>query len=192
MFRYSSASAPALSMPVGPPPTTTTFSSPSSSRGVAVAGLPELQDVVLQANRVGQGVHREGVLGRARDAEELGAGAERQDEVVVPQRRQSLAPHLAPGEIDRGHLRLVDGGARVVVEQVAQGVPFRRRLEQVGGDLVEQRLERVIVVLVDDGDVDVGTAELAGGTDAAEAAAENDHVRAPGTGRPVRDLAAPR
>ena len=79
-------------------------------------------------------------------------------------------------EVDAAHRGLVHGGVRLVVEQVAQRVPDRGRLQQVGGDLVQERLERVVVVLVDDRDVDVGVLELAGGADAPEAAAEDEHV----------------
>ena len=51
----------------------------------------------------------------------------------------------------------------------------RGRLEEVRGDLVEQRLERVVVVLVDEHDVDVGVLQLARGADAGEPAAEHEH-----------------
>ena len=44
----------------------------------------------------------------------------------------------------------------------------------------KQRLEGVVVVLVDDRDVDLGLLELAGRTHAAEATAEDEHVRTPG------------
>ena len=57
------------------------------------------------------------------------------------------------------------------------GWPTADGLEQVGGDLVQERLERVVVVLVDQRDVDVGVLELPGRTDAPEATAEDDHVR---------------
>ena len=48
-----------------------------------------------------------------------------------------------------------------------------RLLEQVGRDLVEQRLEGVVVVPVDEHDVDIGVLELARRADAGEAAAED-------------------
>jgi hypothetical protein len=43
-----------------------------------------------------------------------------------------------------------------IVEQVAERVADRGRLEEVGRDLVQERLERVVVVLVDEQDVGVG------------------------------------
>ena len=60
----------------------------------------------------------------------------------------------------RGHGRLVDGDVRLLVEEVAQRVADRGGLEQVGRDLVQERLEGVVVVLVDEDDVDVGVLQL--------------------------------
>ena len=54
------------------------------------------------------------------------------------------------------------------------GWPTAVGLEQIGRDLVEQRLEGVVVVLVDEHDVDVGVLQLAGRADAGEAAAEDE------------------
>jgi hypothetical protein len=87
---------------------------------------------------------------------------------------------MTPGEVDAGDRGLVHGDVRLLVEQVAQGMAARRRLQQVGGHLVEQRLERVVVVLVDECDVDIGVLQLPRRADAAEATPEHDHVRAPG------------
>ena len=67
-----------------------------------------------------------------------------------------------PSRSIAGHLGLVHGDVRLVVEQVAQRVPDRGRLEQVGGDLVQERLERVVVVPVDDRDVDVDARRACG------------------------------
>ena len=69
------------------------------------------------------------------------------------------------------------------------GCPTADGLEQVGGDLVQERLERVVVVLVDHRDGDVGVLELPGGTDATEAPTEDDHVRRPGVAWCIRRLA---
>ena len=79
----SSASAPAVSTPVGPPPTTTKVSSPSADRRpVGVGRLEALDDVVPQPHGVGQRVEREAVLGRAGRAEVGDRGAAGQHEVV--------------------------------------------------------------------------------------------------------------
>ncbi len=152
-------------------------------RGVAVRRLPLPQDVVLHPHRVGERVHREAVLGRPLHPEELSPGAQGQDEVVVAQRRPVRERDLAPVQVDARHLGLVDRGVRVLVEQVAEGVADRGRLQQVGGDLVQERLERVVVVVVDDRDVDVRPVQLAGGADAPEPAAEHEYVGSAGVGR---------
>ena len=72
------------------------------------------------------------------------------------------------------------GDVRLIVEEVAQRVTDRARLEQIGRDLIEQRLERVVVVAVDEHDVDVGICELARCADTSEAAAQHQHPRALG------------
>jgi len=65
----------------------------------------------------------------------------------------------------------------MVVEQVAEGMADRGRLEEVGRDLVEQRLERVVVVLVHEQDVGVDVLELLDRSDAAEPTPQHDDPR---------------
>ena len=71
----------------------------------------------------------------------------------------------------------MDGDVGLLVEEVAQRVPHLGRLQQVGRELVEERLERVVVVLVDEDDVGVGVLQGPGRADAGEAAAEDDDTR---------------
>ena len=73
----------------------------------------------------------------------------------------------------------MDGDVGVLVEEVAQRVSHLGGLQQVGRELVEERLERVVVVLVDEDDVGVGVLQRPGRADAAEAAAEDDDTRPP-------------
>ena len=72
----------------------------------------------------------------------------------------------------------MDAGVLLIVEEVAQRVPDRRPLQQAGGDLVEERLEGVVVVLVHDHDVHVRLLQRARRADAREAAAEDQDARA--------------
>ena len=58
-----------------------------------------------------------------------------------PSKRTSFAV-----EVDPGDRRLVDRRVVLVLDEVAQRVPHRRRLEQARGQLVQQRLEGVVVV----------------------------------------------
>ena len=53
------------------------------------------------------------------------------------------------------------------------GWPTAVSLEQVGRDLVQERLEGVVVVLVDEHDVDVGVLQLPRSADPGEPAAED-------------------
>ena len=55
--------------------------------------------------------------------------------------------------------------------------------EDPGRDLVEQRLEEVVVGPVDDRDLDIGAAQRLGGEEAAEAAADDHHAVSPGARR---------
>jgi hypothetical protein len=72
--------------------------------------------VLLEAHRVGERIHGEGVLGSARDAEEVHPRAERQHQIVITQRGQPGEPDFALGEIHRRHGSLMDPGVRLVIE----------------------------------------------------------------------------
>ena len=66
----------------------------------------------------------------------------------------------------------MDARVLLVVEEVAQRMPDLRRLQQSRRDLVEQRLEGVVVVLVDDHDVHVRLLQCSRCPDSRKAAAE--------------------
>ena len=65
----------------------------------------------------------------------------------------------------------------LVVDEVAQGVTDGTRLEQAGRQLVEERLERVVVVPVDEDDVHVRVPELERCAEPSEAPAEDEDAR---------------
>ena len=149
---------------------------------IAVRGLPPLEDVILEPDCVGERVHREGVLDRALGAEEVDLGAEAEDEVVVRDRRHALEADLPRFEVDPGHGRLVDRRVVVAREQVTQRVADSARVEQAGGELVEQRLEGVVVVPVDEHDLGVRVLQLLRRADPGEPATEDQDPRACRTG----------
>ena len=120
------------------------------------------------------------MLRRPFGAEIVDLGAEAEDEVVVAHRREILEAHLSSIEVDAGHACLMKDRVVLPAEQVAQGVAHGRRFDQTGRKLVEQRLEGVVVVAVDQHDLGVSVLERVRGADAGEAAAENEHPRAPG------------
>ena len=71
----------------------------------------------------------------------------------------------------------MDGDVGLIVEQVAQRMGDLGGVDQVGRDLVEHRLEGVVIVLVDEDHVCVGLLQLAGSADPAEAAAQDQNPR---------------
>ena len=87
---------------------------------VAVRRLPAAQDMLLELHCVRERVHREAVLGCALDAEEGDPGPDPEDEVVVVDGRHLVELDTPTLEIDRGRGRLMDGGVRLIVKQVAQ------------------------------------------------------------------------
>ena len=135
--------------------------------------------MLLQPDRVGEGVHRERVLGGPLGPEERDLRAEPEHEEVVGQGRHVRESHLACLEVDRGHRRLVDGDVVLVavVDEVAERVTDGARLEEARRELVQERLEGVIVVPIDEDDVGVGLAQLERRAKPAEPSAEDEHAR---------------
>ena len=119
------------------------------------------------------------MLGRALDSEEVDLRAQPEHEVVVAERLELGELDAARVQVDRGHLVLVDTHVVLLVEEVADRVAHRRLLEEARGHLVQQRLEGVVVVLVDDHDVGVALLQLLRSADPGEAAAEDEDARAP-------------
>ena len=156
------------------------FSAPSSiSAGLRSAASQVFRTWSLQAHRVGERVERERVLRRALDAEEVDLGAEAEDEVVVGQRLELAETHLARVEIDRRDRVLVDARVLLLVDEVANRMADRRLLEQAGRHLVQERLEGVVVVLVDEDDVDVAFFSFCAAPMPGEAAADDEDAGAP-------------
>src|SRR5262249_50711434 len=151
-------------------------------RRIPIGRLPLLQQVVPKPGRIGQRVERKGVLGRSLDAEEVDLGTEREDEVVVVDRRHIGEANLSRAEVDRRHLVLVRRCVLLLLEQVPNRMADRRLLEQSGRDLVQQWLKGVVVVLIDEHDVDVALPQLLSGAHTAEAAAQDEHARPPTVG----------
>src|SRR5215475_8359916 len=71
----------------------------------------------------------------------------------------------------------MESDVRVAVQQLADGKPHFRGRQLIGSHLVEQRLESVIVTLVDERDPDVGIAQFLERADAAEPGAKDHYMR---------------
>ena len=69
------------------------------------------------------------------------------------------------------------GPVRSALDEIPQRVAHSGRLEQPRRKLVEERLERVVVVPVDEDDVHVRLLQLPGSPDAREASSEDEDPR---------------
>ena len=81
-------------------------------------------------------------------------------------------------EVDGGDDVLMDRRVLLVVQEVAKRMAYGGLLEQTGRKLVQERLERVVVVLVDQHHFSVGILQVLRGADPGEASAEDQHARA--------------
>ena len=111
---------------------------------------------------------------------EIGVGGARgQDEEVVRQlpvaEDQALAAKVDPGGVGQE-----DGRVALPAQDVAQGRGDVRRGEAGGGDLVQERLEDVMVVAVDERDLDGRAPQRARRGKAGETPADDDDARSRG------------
>ena len=102
-----------------------------------------------QALGVGERIQREGVLLRARGAEEVRPGAHREHEVVPREARSVGTRHRLGAGVDFGDGCHLHADTAPFAEDPAQRTRNVARSDLRGRDLVQHRLELVIVVLVD-------------------------------------------
>ena len=115
-------------------------------------------------------------------AEEVDPGPQAHDQEVVLLGVPVGEVHGPGVQVDAGDGGLGEGQVVLLVHELADGVADRLRVQHVGGHLVEQRLERVVVVAVHQHHVHRCLLELAGGADAPEPGAEDEDERAVGHG----------
>ena len=141
--------------------------------------LQRLQQPPPQAERIGEGLHAGRVGGQLVVAEVREPGARGDDQAVVRNgdRRavRALGTNHPRLQVEAGDL----GQHHRRVALVPQDVPQRRGDlpfgEDACRDLVEQRLEQVVGLAIDEGDVDRRPAERARREQAAEASAHDHH-----------------
>ena len=128
------------------------------------AGTFELaQDVAADVGGFREALEVEGVLADAGGAEVVVDGARTDDEevegelVIAPKLHHPVAP------VHADHDPLAEADVPLPVEDVAHLMRDVVDGEAGGGHLVEQRLEGVVVVLVDDKHIDGGVLERLGG-----------------------------
>ena len=151
---------------------------PGNGVGLAFGHLERAQDPPAQLERVIDRLHPRRIVRELRMPEVRLARARRDDQAVVGDLAaaiQHFDREAASVEIDGDDLAEHDAGVPLVAQHVAQ----RRRDVSLGEDprrdLVEQRLEQVVVGPVDERDVDVGPPQPPGGGEPAEAAADDRH-----------------
>ena len=171
--------APATSTPVGPPPTIDDVEHAVVDQvGHGVGRLEQAEQVVAQPDRVLEAVEREGVLGRAGDAEVVGGRAGGDDQVVerAPAARRASRTCWA-SQSTPDDLGLAEEHPLLAPEQAPHRVADVGRVQAGRRHLVEQRLERVVVVPVDQGDVDGLVLEALGRGQPAEPGSDDHDVR---------------
>ena len=110
----------------------------------------------------------------------LGTGG--QDQEVIVDRAGGIREHLPGPRVDAGDLGQQDRRVALLGKNTADG-PGDVGRRQVGGrHLIQQRLEQVVVALVDDDHVDRRVPQLLGRRQAAEAGADDDHTRSAAMG----------
>jgi hypothetical protein len=98
----------------------------------------------------------------------------RDDEIIVRQRFRAAEQNAAVGGVHAGHFRQQDRRVVLPAQDVADRPGDVGRRQRRGRNLIQQRLEAVMVLPVDQRDVDRGAAQRLRGFDAAEAGAD-DH-----------------
>lgn len=89
-----------------------------------------------------------------------GAGGQQQH--VVAERVAIGEHHFATGWSNFGHIAKQHFDIALLAQDVAQRRGDIRCRQAGGGDLIQQRLEQVMVLAVDQGDADAGIVERAG------------------------------
>ena len=105
-------------------------------------------------------------------------GAGGQDEIVVVEACAAGERDLARGGVDGDDFIHEDLRVVLAAQDGADGLGDVGRREHRQRDLVEQRLEGVVIAAIDYGDVDWQVREPLGGVKAGKAGADDDHTRA--------------
>jgi hypothetical protein len=147
--------------------------------GLGLVGVQPLEvgeDDIAGGQRGAAGVDGEGVLGRPGGAEEVGADALGEHDVVVLDGLAGVAVHQAVLGVDAGHRGEPEVGVRAELgREAAQPVGDVAGVQPAGRHLVEQRLEGGVGVLVDEFDVTALGRQRSGGGHPAESPSDHGH-----------------
>src|SRR4029453_18727266 len=121
-------------------------------------------------------VERERVLVGARRVKEVDYRTQSQDQVVVLDRADAVRHDPLCAQINTLGRSLMERDVIVAVQQLANWKPHFCGPQLIGGHLVEQRLESVIVTFVNDRNPDVGIAQFFERADATEPGAYDHYM----------------
>ncbi len=143
--------------------------------GLGRGALEGAQDAVAQPGGVVEALDDVAVPLDAVHAEEVGGGPGGQDQVIVAQ-RAGVGLHLAAVKVDAGDARHAEGDVRPVAHGGAHRVGNRLQLDAGGRDLIQQRLEQVVVVAVDEPHVEALVAQFPGSPQPAKPRPHDHHA----------------
>ena len=131
--------------------------------------------MVAQGDGVAEHVQRKPVLGRALDSEvrRRRAGG---DDQMIEWKLTVIEFEGAAHPVDTRDFRLTERHVRLPLEDAAHGVGHVGGVQPCGRDLIEQRLERVVVVPVDDRDAFAGLGQLLRRRQPTEASTHDDYL----------------
>ena len=144
---------------------------------IGVRILEHLEDPRTESAGVDDGVERERVLLGSGCVEEVRAGAGRQHQVVARPTGAGRAGRSARLDIDRGDLGFLHRDVLVTAEDATKRTGHVVVGQLGGRDLVEQRLELVVVVPVEECHLDVVVGQSQRAADAGEASSDDHDVR---------------
>jgi hypothetical protein len=150
---------------------------------LVLGGLEAAEDVVPEPDGLGQRVQREGVVGDARDAEVVRGRPGREHERVVAEEGAVLELDPASVAVEADHGPELHLDVRVVGEQGSDRVGDVALVEAGRRDLVEERLEGVVVPAVDQGRVDPGAGETLRDLEPREPRSDDHDLRVTRAGR---------
>ena len=139
--------------------------------------LEPAEQVIPDPERVIERLQREGVSRGSRNALDVRVETGREDQVVEGQPLPVREHELVPVEVGDHRSRQPDASVPLAAKQAADRVRNVLHVRHPARDLVDQRLEDVVVASVDEGHLDGGARELPRGLDAAHAAADDHHAR---------------
>ena len=148
-----------------------------SGRGIGrTFGLLErAEDASAKVHRVGQCLQRARHLLPFVVTEVGRLSPTGQDQAVVVEPLAAVEDDLTAIDVDIGHLGHQHAGVRLALEHLADRRRHVAGAQPARGDLVDQRLEEVMVPTVDDGDIHIGVSETVSGLEATEPATDDDH-----------------